>query len=107
MSLFAYIIDNIVVNVIVAEQEVIDTFQDSECYIMYENEGVIKKNILASKGFIYDDVNDVFIASQPWPSWSLDDNYEWQAPIPKPEDNIHYTWDEENQSWVPSNEYYK
>jgi hypothetical protein len=53
----------------------------------------------AGVGFYYDAVNDVFIAPQPYPSWSLDDNYDWQAPTPKPEDGI-YTWDEETLSWL-------
>ena len=53
----------------------------------------------AGVGFTYDDVNDIFIAPQPFPSWSLDDNFDWQAPIPMPEDDNLYTWNEETQSW--------
>ena len=33
----------------------------------------------AGVGFTYDDVNDIFVAPQPYPSWSLDDNSDWQA----------------------------
>lgn len=40
-----------------------------------------------------------FILVQPYPSWSLDENYDWQAPTPKPEGN--YYWDEESLSWLP------
>ena len=53
----------------------------------------------AGVGFTYDDVNDIFIAPQPFPSWSLDDNFDWQGPIPMPEDDNLYTWNEETQSW--------
>lgn len=53
----------------------------------------------AGIGYIYDEVNDVFIALQPYPSWSLDDDFEWQAPIPVPNEG-HWSWDEENQEWV-------
>ena len=35
----------------------------------------------------------------PYPSWSLDENYDWQPPVEKPDDGNEYTWDEENQEW--------
>jgi len=53
----------------------------------------------AGTGFTYDDVNDVFVAPQPYPSWSLDENHDWQAPTPKPEDDKQYSWNEETQTW--------
>jgi hypothetical protein len=34
--------------------------------------------------YTYDAVNDVFIAPQPYPSWSLDENFDWQPPTPMP-----------------------
>ena len=53
----------------------------------------------AGIGFTYDDVNDVFVAPQPYPSWSLDENHDWQPPTPMPEDDNLYTWNEETQTW--------
>jgi hypothetical protein len=53
----------------------------------------------AGIGFSYDPVADVFIAPQPYPSWSLDADHNWQAPTPKPEEGFWY-WDEETLSWV-------
>lgn len=53
----------------------------------------------AGIGYTYDDVNDVFVSPQPYPSWSLDENHDWQAPIPMPEDDKEYIWNEETQSW--------
>ena len=52
----------------------------------------------ASGGFTYDANADVFIAPQPFPSWSLDSNHDWQAPTPKPEGSFY--WDEETLAWV-------
>lgn len=52
----------------------------------------------AGIGGRYDQVNDVFILPKPFPSWTLDENFDWQAPIPMPGDD--YVWDEENQQWV-------
>ncbi len=53
----------------------------------------------AGIGFTYDEINDVFIAPQPYPSWSLDSDYDWQAPTPMPEGE-DWDWDEATLSWV-------
>ena len=53
----------------------------------------------AGIGFTYDAINDLFIALQPYPSWSLDQNFDWQAPTPKPEEGFWY-WDEDSLSWL-------
>lgn len=52
----------------------------------------------AGIGFTYDDDADVFIARQPYPSWSLDDDYDWQPPTPKPDGD--YIWNEAELEWV-------
>ena len=52
----------------------------------------------AGVGFTYDAVKDQFVAPQPFPSWTLDSNNDWQAPTPKPEGS--FTWDEETLAWV-------
>lgn len=49
--------------------------------------------------YTYDAVKDVFIAPQPFNSWSLDDNSDWQPPTPKPE-GIGWYWDEDSLSWL-------
>jgi hypothetical protein len=51
----------------------------------------------AGIGFSYDPVNDVFLEPQPFSSWSLDDNFDWQAPKPRP--NGSCTWDENALEW--------
>ena len=53
----------------------------------------------AGIGFKYDADADVFIAPQPFPSWSLDANHDWQAPKAKPEDGLVYFWNEEKLDW--------
>lgn len=53
----------------------------------------------AGDGYTYDEENDVFISPQPFASWSLDENFDWQPPVPKPEGN--YIWNEEMLSWTP------
>jgi hypothetical protein len=48
----------------------------------------------------YDPVADAFYDPQPFPSWSLDENYLWQPPTYSPDDGISYSWDEDAISWV-------
>jgi len=53
----------------------------------------------AGIGFTYDPTADVFIAPQPYPSWTLDENHDWQAPSPMPTEGF-WVWDEEILVWV-------
>lgn len=52
----------------------------------------------AGIGYTYDAVNDLFIAPQPYPSWLLDKNFDWQPPTPRPE-GLGWYWDEDSLSW--------
>ena len=61
--------------------------------------GSIRKQY-AGKGYRYDADADVFVAPQPFPSWKLDANHDWQPPVPYPTDGGMYVWDEETLSWV-------
>ena len=54
----------------------------------------------AGIGFTYDADADQFVAPQPFPSWSLDDNNDWQAPAPMPTDGKDYYWDEATTTWI-------
>ena len=50
----------------------------------------------------YDAVKDIFIPKQPYASWTLNVDNEWQPPVAIPlSDNgiIDVWWDEENQRW--------
>ena len=61
--------------------------------------GNIRKRY-AGIGYTYDAGRDAFIAPQPYPSWALDANTDWQAPVPMPDDGERYDWDEETLNWV-------
>lgn len=54
----------------------------------------------ASVGSRYISTADVFTLPQPFQSWVLDSDYEWQAPIPKPDADGFWFWDEAEQQWV-------
>ena len=57
----------------------------------------------AGIGFRYDPVADVFIAPQPYPSWALDAEHNWQPPTPMPTE-VRWYWNEAEQVWVDANE---
>jgi len=54
----------------------------------------------AGVGYTYDAVADVFISPQPFDSWTLDSNHDWQPPTPKPSTGGPYRWSEEELEWV-------
>ena len=55
----------------------------------------------AGIGFEYRPDLDAFIAPNPFPSWTLnEDTCLWEAPTTKPTNNKQYTWDEATISWV-------
>ena len=54
----------------------------------------------AGIGFTYDSVRDEFVASQPFASWTLDENNDWQPPTPMPSTGGPYRWSEEDLEWV-------
>ena len=60
--------------------------------------GSIRKQF-AGIGYTYDAINDVFISPKPYPSWSLDGNFDWQPPTPRPE-GMGWYWDEDSLSWL-------
>jgi hypothetical protein len=109
MAYYAFLNENnIVTEVIVGrnETEVVDGISDWEehygafrgqrCLRTSYNNNIRKQ--YAGVGFVYDETADEFVAPQPYPSWSLDSNNDWQAPTPKPEGD--YMWDEETLAWV-------
>ena len=55
----------------------------------------------AGVGYTYDPDADVFVAPQPYPSWTLDNDHDWQPPTPMPvEKGKQYAWFEPNRVWI-------
>ena len=88
MNNYAQIIDNTVVNVIVADADFVA--QSDLDYVLLSRGGI---------GWTYDRQANQFVAPQPFESWTLDANNDWQPPTPKPDGN--YYWDEDTQTWQP------
>jgi hypothetical protein len=59
------------------------------------------RGTFAAINYIYDEVKDVFYPQQPYASWTLDESiWSWQPPVPFPQDEKIYTWNEQTTSWV-------
>ena len=115
MSHFAKVEDGIVTQVIVAEQDFVDTQEGTWVQTSYNTHGgvhyssetfepdggvALRKNY-AGIGYIYDSDRDAFYAPQPYPSWILnEESCLWEAPTPMPQDENIYGWDEEIIGWV-------
>lgn len=112
MAHFAQIDENnTVTQVIVVEQEVIDTglFGNPATWIQtsYNTHGGVhsqggtplRKNY-AGIGYTYDSVRDAFVPPKPYASWVLDEaTCLWNSPVAMPTDGSYYTWNEETQAW--------
>lgn len=100
--------NNIVTEVIVGrnEWEVVDGVSDWEhAYSLVRGQpcvrtsynGNIRKQY-AGIGYSYNPEADVFVQPAPFASWTLNENYDWEPPTPKPEG--YYVWDESSLSWI-------
>jgi len=115
LSHFAKVENNVVTQVIVAEQDVIDsgmfgagwvqTSYNTRGGIHYGQDGqpdggvALRKNY-AGIGYSYDAGRDAFIAPQPFQSWILSEqSCQWGAPVAMPTDGQMYTWNEESKAW--------
>lgn len=72
----------------------------------HPNNTPFRKNY-AGIGFTYDETLDAFIAPKEFASWVLNtETCIWEAPVPYPDDERYFIWDEDSLSWVLNQEYY-
>ena len=61
--------------------------------------GSFRKNY-AGIEYSYDESRDSFIPIKPYDSWILNEtSCRWESPIPIPNQESMFVWDEENQRW--------
>jgi|TARA_Y100000034_G_C6846711_1_gene383630 hypothetical protein len=117
MSHFAEIDkDGVVLRVIVAEQDFINTGLVGDSYkwiqtsintsggVHYDqnykpDDGLALRMNYAEVGGTYDKTRDAFIPRKDFDSWTLnEETCRWEPPTPEPIDKPHY-WDESTTSW--------
>lgn len=107
MAHYAKINDNKVIDVVVAEQDFIDTLEGVWIQTSYNTQhgkhllgGTPLRMNYAGVGFSYNKELDAFIPPKPYSSWILDESIcDWIAPISRPDLENYYVWDEDNQQW--------
>lgn len=109
--------NNIVVDIITGkdETELIEGLDPETWYGNFRGQTCIRTSIshnirrrYAWIGDTYDSVNDVFIRPKPYPSWTLNENFDWVPPVPHPHSldtsvtilRKQYYWSEETTSWI-------
>jgi len=103
--------NNVVVQVIVAEQEFINTgiMGNPNSWIQCSYNTVGGRHVLGGTplrknfpgaGYTYDPEKDAFIPPQPNWRWVLNTNTcLWEPPLPYPTDGLEYKWDDSTGSW--------
>ena len=81
---------NIVENVIVADQSFVDS-----------DPRTFKELTRGGRGWTWDEAKSTFIAKQPYPSWTLNSDNDWEAPVAQPaeEEGKDHIWNETDQQW--------
>jgi hypothetical protein len=120
MANFALIKNNIVLSVIVIDNNII-TDNGSEVeqlgidFINSLNiKGVYDYDVIrqtsyngnfrskyAGIGDTWDETNNIFISPKPFVSWTLNNNFKWEAPLSYPSSG-NYTWNESTLEWIPA-----
>jgi hypothetical protein len=108
MAHYAFLDENNIVTEVITgidETELIEGLDTATWYGNYRGQPCVRTSYnhrirkqYAGIGFSYDETADEFVAPQPYASWSLDSNNDWQAPTAKPEGDFY--WDEESLSWL-------
>ena len=103
--------DNIVTEVItgIDETETIEGLTPEQWYGNFRRQFCIRTSYNAATngfrkhyagiGYTYDPTLDAFYPPQPYPSWTLNADCNWQPPTPRPEGNAFHTWNETTQEW--------
>jgi len=114
MAYFANVENGVVTNVIVADQEFINsgvlpglwletTFGALGGVVYVDNKPTdlpsVRKNY-AGIGDTYDLILDAFVPKKPYSNWVLNETTcLWEPPIPYPTDGAYYKWNEDLTQW--------
>ena len=97
MIKFIKVVNNRVVNTIVATQEHINNLDDRDFYI---KDDITQFKNSPGKNYTYSAIKNAFIPPKPYNSWTLNETTcKWEAPVARPDDGQNYNWNEETQQW--------
>ena len=109
MAHYAFLDQNNIVQEVITgidETELIEGLDTETWYANFRGQTCVRTSYnnrmrkqYAGVGYKYDAEADVFITPQPYPSWSLDENFDWQPPTLRPMEGF-WDWDESILSWI-------
>ena len=110
MAHYAFLDENNIVTEVIPgrnEDEVVDGISDWEAhYGEFRGQRCVRtsynnniRGTYAGIGYYYNEEEDIFVAPQPYPSWNRNGSG-WEAPVPYPEGDSLYVWNEESLSWI-------
>lgn len=109
MAHYAFLDENGIVTEVIGgidETELIEGLDPESWYGQFRGQKCVRTSYnnrirghYAGIGHRYDQTLDIFIAPQPFPSWTMTNDGYWEAPTPRPT-NGKWTWDETNLQWV-------
>jgi hypothetical protein len=89
------------------ETDILDGLTPEEWYGNFRGQRCVRTSFnhrirkqFASIGMYYDEARDAFLWPRPFPSWTLDENNDWQPPTQRPIEG-NWKWDETKQEWQP------
>ena len=96
MITYAAIKNNTVVNVLVFDDDVTTSTIQS-----FKETLELDDLVIATDKMVVGSIKegDIWVLPSPWPSWVLDYEYNWNAPIPMPAEQGPWRWDEPTVSW--------
>lgn len=92
MSIYAKIESGVVTNIVVAEDDIAN-FSDKLFVKITED------TKSCAIGYSYDSINNKFIAKKPYPSWILNENFDWESPKGPNPNILSSIWNEDLQDW--------
>lgn len=114
MGHFAKVVNGVVVEVHVAEADVLALghWGDPSLFVQtsynthagqHRLGGTPLRKNYAGIGYIYDKERDAFYEPQPYPSWTLnEDTCLWEPPVPMPTEGGPFQWNETTKAWETS-----
>jgi hypothetical protein len=109
MAHYAFLDENNIVTEVITgrnEDEVVDGISDWEAHYGEFRGQTCKRTSYNSNirgtyagiGYSYNEEEDIFVAPQPYPSWTRNGSF-WEAPTPMPTDGQFYRWVEADLNW--------
>lgn len=109
MAHYAFLDENNIVTEVITgrnEDEVVDGISDWEAYYgEFRGQRCLRtsynnniRGTYAGVGYSYNEEEDIFVAPQPYPSWTRNGSF-WDAPTPMPTDGKMYHWVEADLNW--------